>query len=259
MLPELVSVGIALACFGWLLFWSIAASRPLSGTMPIMSLGLASAALGTGITLRWQRTGQGPFLTLFEVLLSNLFSISFVLLVLFLGAPRTRPAAPFAAIFLALLAAWALVSNPETVALPPTFDHPWLWAHVVSGKLFLAFCVAGVSLAAAVWSSRGSLAAESYEPRIWGLMSAAFVFESFMLLAGAVWAHDAWGRYWSWDPLETWSLLTWLSLAILLHLRLTVRLPPVVGWSMAFGVLVIAFLTFFGVPFVSVAPHKGAM
>jgi ABC-type transport system involved in cytochrome c biogenesis permease subunit len=90
-------------------------------------------------------------------------------------------------------------------------------------------------------------------------LSAAFVFDSFMLLAGAVWAHDAWGRYWSWDPLETWSLLTWLGLAILLHLRLTVRLPLAVGWSMAFAVLVIAFLTFFGVPFVSMAPHKGVM
>jgi ABC-type transport system involved in cytochrome c biogenesis permease subunit len=259
MLPELISVGLALACFVGVLIAHFAKRRSLSRTWLVAALGPAVAVLCAGITLRWQRTGQGPFLTLFEVLLSNLFSISVVLLMLFLAIPRTRAAAPFAAFFLALLAAWALASNPVTVALPPTFDHPWLWVHVVSGKLFLALCVAGVSLAAAVWSSRGRLSAESHEPVVWGLLSAAFVFDSFMLLAGAVWAHDAWGRYWSWDPLETWSLLTWLGLAILLHLRLTVRLPLAVGWSMAFAVLVIAFLTFFGVPFVSMAPHKGVM
>ena len=90
-------------------------------------------------------------------------------------------------------------------------------------------------------------------------MAVAFIFHSFMLIAGAVWAHDAWGRYWSWDPLETWSLLTWLSLAIVLHLRLTFRLQPALGWLLVTGVFAVAFLTFFGVPFVSMAPHKGAM
>jgi hypothetical protein len=85
----------------------------------------------------------------------------------------------------------------------------------------------------------------------------AFLFESMMLLTGAIWAQDAWGRYWAWDPLETWAFLTWLALAFGLHLKIWLR-PPAVVWSgMVTAVFVLAFVTFFGVPFVSDVPHKG--
>ena len=54
-------------------------------------------------------------------------------------------------------------------------------------------------------------------------MALGLVFQSLMLVSGAIWAQDAWGRYWAWDPLETWSFVTWLLLAFALHLRLTLR------------------------------------
>ena len=81
-----------------------------------------------------------------------------------------------------------------------------------------------------------------------------------MLMAGAVWAHSAWGRYWSWDPLETWTLVTWLMLGGILHARVTFRnMSPQTGHVLMLAAFVVAFLTFFGVPFLSVAPHKGVM
>jgi len=80
-----------------------------------------------------------------------------------------------------------------------------------------------------------------------------------MLIVGAVWAQDAWGRYWAWDPLETWAFLTWLVLAFSLHLRFTVKTTPRTGAILILGVFAVAFLTFFGVPFISKAPHKGAV
>jgi ABC-type transport system involved in cytochrome c biogenesis permease subunit len=90
-------------------------------------------------------------------------------------------------------------------------------------------------------------------------MLAALLFESLMLVAGAVWAQDAWGRFWAWDPLETWAFLTWIALAAAVHARLAWRLTPRVGAWMVLAVFALAFLTFFGLPFVSVAPHKGAV
>jgi ABC-type transport system involved in cytochrome c biogenesis permease subunit len=90
-------------------------------------------------------------------------------------------------------------------------------------------------------------------------MLAALVFHSLMLIAGAVWAQDAWGRFWAWDPLETWAFVTWLALAAAVHARLTWRIGPRSGALLIAAVFVIAFLTFFGVPFVSLAPHKGAV
>jgi len=95
---------------------------------------------------------------------------------------------------------------------------------------------------------------------VWPVFALAFIGHSFMLIAGAVWAHSAWGRYWAWDPLETWSLITWLSMGLLIHARVTSRhLPQVLAWASVIAVFALAFLTFFGVPFVSMAPHKGVM
>ena len=54
--------------------------------------------------------------------------------------------------------------------------------------------------------------------RILGL---GFPLLTIGILSGAVWANEAWGSYWSWDPKETWALLTWLVFAIYLHTRLT--------------------------------------
>jgi ABC-type transport system involved in cytochrome c biogenesis permease subunit len=90
-------------------------------------------------------------------------------------------------------------------------------------------------------------------------MALALVFDSLMLITGAIWAQDAWGRYWAWDPLETSSFITWILLAFALHLRVTYRSSPRQGAWMAITVFLLAFITFFGVPFVSTAPHKGAV
>jgi len=266
LLPEQFTLAAALGCYGFVLVAALAAPER-RGASVTAGLLLAAAAilLAAGIALRWERLGQGPFLTLFEVLLSNLFSLTLVYVLLYAAIRQIRPALPIIAALLVLLAAWALMSRPDYLSLPPTFDHPWLWIHVITGKLFLSLCMAASSLAVLLLLNRdrgttaGRVTVECHDPLLWRLMATAFVFHSFMLIAGAVWAHDAWGRYWSWDPLETWSLLTWLVLAIVLHLRLTFRIPPSLGWALAIGVFVIAFLTFFGVPFVSTAPHKGAM
>ena len=51
-------------------------------------------------------------------------------------------------------------------------------------------------------------------------VSLGFLFLTFTIITGAIWAEQAWGSYWSWDPKETWSLITWLVYAAYLHMRL---------------------------------------
>ena len=51
-------------------------------------------------------------------------------------------------------------------------------------------------------------------------ISLGLLFLTFTILTGAIWAERAWGSYWSWDPKETWSLITWIIYAIYLHLRI---------------------------------------
>ena len=229
-------------------------------------LATAVAAIGIGICLRWQQSGQGPFLTLYEILVSNVFSLGLFILLAIRITPAARSSLPFALPLLAFLGIWAMSVPNEVTPLPPTFDNPWLWAHVLAGKLFLgsALVATGLSVCLLVRAGRnvGTHSGQSddiLDAQVWRFAALAFLFDSAMLVAGAAWARDAWGRYWAWDPLETWALLTWLALALVLHARVGLNLPRWTGWIGMSGVFVLAFLTFFGVPFLSIAAHKGVI
>lgn len=67
------------------------------------------------------------------------------------------------------------------------------------------------------------------------LISIGFAFLTIGILSGAVWANEAWGSYWSWDPKETWALITWITFAVYLHTRL------VKGWQGEKSALVASF------------------
>ena len=225
--------------------------------------------LGAAIAGRWIRENQGPFLTLYDILLSGVFSLTFMFLLISVLAPAVRGGSLVTSPLLLVLGAWLTNVSELAVPLPGAFKTPWLWAHVLSGKLFLGFCLAAMATAVVMliygagsgeWSSRLTPVPEESEKMIWVLLFAAFICHSFMLVAGAVWAHSAWGHYWSWDPLETWTLVTWLMLGGTLHARSTFRnMPQGMGHVLVMASFVVAFLTFFGVPFFSIAPHKGLM
>lgn len=222
----------------------------------LLSLSAVSVlSYAAAIAIRWVASGQGPFLTLYEVLLSNLFSLSLVFTALAASSPQARRIALPVLGAVCLLAVWTLSLPAHIVPLPPTFAHPWLWVHVFSGKVFLALSLVGSS--GSVLSMLHPQADASLESFVWRTAAAAFAFDSVMLLSGAVWANDAWGRFWAWDPLETWAFATWVALAALLHARLGFALSPRAAHAWNCGVFVLAVLTFFGVPFMSAAPHKG--
>jgi ABC-type transport system involved in cytochrome c biogenesis permease subunit len=205
---------------------------------------------------------------MFEILASSLFSLGLAWRLALWRLPRLQDCAAIVLSLLAVMALWLLAVEPADTHLPPTYEMTVLWFHVALGKVFLgcalvATGLAGVVLARATRRGRLAFARMPGDPALdalaWRFMLAAIVFESLMLIAGAVWAQDAWGRYWAWDPLETWAFITWLALAAALHARLTWRVTPRASALMIAVVFAIAFLTFFGVPFVSLAPHKGAV
>jgi len=229
----------------------------VSGILSVILALLTAAVAG-----RWLREAQGPFLTLYDVLLSNLFSLTLVYLVAAWLLPALRRSAAIVVAFLGVLGIWALTVSAEAVPLPATFDNPWLWLHVTAGKLFLGLCLPAAATALWLLARNRRMPAEDgdMDAAVWLTLSLAFVCHSFMLIAGAIWAHSAWGRYWAWDSLETWTFITWLCIALLLHARVTFRRMPVTyGWSAVVAIFGLAILTFLGVPFLSVAPHKGVM
>lgn len=240
--------------------------RPERTTLAFMAVGLALHAVS--LALRWSRLGHGPFITLFEILSSNLWSLTLLFAIAYWRIRALRPAAAVVTPVLFVMMGWLLVANPGEGHLPPTYHTVWLYIHIGLGKIFLgsvlvAVGIAGLILLRCAGVAAARLVALPDDARLdelaFRFMILGFVFETLMLIAGAIWAQDAWGRYWAWDPLETWSFLTWLTLAFFIHMRVTFKLKPRAGATVIIAVFVLAFLTFFGVPFISTAPHKGAV
>jgi len=233
------------------------------------ALGLLAAALSLHtltIALRWVRLGHGPYVDLFEILSSNVWSLHLVLFVVALALPRIRGGLAPALGVLSVLVLWMLAAPIRETQVPVTYDTIWLPIHMVLGKLFLGLTVAALGLALIVlarklvgWRLSVAAPTEEAEAIAHRLMTIAVAFQTMMLVAGAAWARDAWGRYWAWDPLESWAFLTWIAALAYLHWRAQNRHREGLASAMILGVYVLAFFTFFGVPFLSTAPHKGAV
>jgi ABC-type transport system involved in cytochrome c biogenesis permease subunit len=228
----------------------------------------AVALLAMALAQRWIRIGHGPFVDLFELLISQMFSLGLVYTVAYWRIPLLRPTAIIVLPVLLLMGAWVVTVDPAASAFPPTYYHDWKWAHVIFGKFFLAFCLIGTGLAGIILLRdtpvlsrllRHMPSDAVLDTAAWRFMLLALVFESLMLIAGAVWAQDAWGRYWAWDALETSSFINWLLLGIAIHLRFTYRVSPRAGAAAIIGIFVFAFFTYFGAPFYSEAAHKGVI
>ena len=253
--PLLWSALLAYAVAGSTAIFALALERRAERwILGLLALGLALH--GAALAARWIAVGHGPFITLFEILSSNVWSLTLVFTLAYWRVPAVRPAAAFVMPVLFILMGWLLVAHPGEGHFPPTYRTLWLYVHVALGKVFLGAVLVAVGLSGLILAR---LAAQGLEELAFRFMAIGFVFETLMLVSGAVWAQDAWGRYWAWDPLETWAFLTWLSLAAFLHARVAFRLGPRASAVMIIGVFVLAFLTFFGVPFISTAPHKGAI
>lgn len=239
-----------------------------SGRLILTLLGAALALHALSLGLRWARLGHGPFTTMFEILSSNIFSFTLVYAAALWRIPAIRPTFALAAPLVFMMMGWLMVTNPEPGVFPPTFDTGWLYVHIGFGKLFMgaALVALGVSLVPAMrltgMGARAFAALPddtSLDELAFRFLSAGLVFDTLMLAAGAIWAQDAWGRYWAFDPLETWSLVTWLLAALAIHTRITLRPPAYAGTLMIGLVFAVAYVTFFGVPFVTERPHQGVV
>ena len=141
------------------------------------------------------------------------------------------------AVLLTLGTAITVLYRPSA-PLVPALKSTWLAIHVsaaiASGGVFLlANCIAATYLILDSYESKGlprpnwakqlpSL--ESLDQLSYRLVAFVFPLWTFAVIAGAIWAESAWGRYWGWDPKETWAFITWVAYAAYLHARVTV------GW-----------------------------
>jgi ABC-type transport system involved in cytochrome c biogenesis permease subunit len=230
--------------------WYARRGRPWMGWLAtgttVVSWGLLTAAL----IQRALAAGHWPLTNRYEFALCFVWAILGFYLLLE-ASWRKRQAGGFV-LALALLAATYAVLRPADeraiVPLLPALRSTWLQIHVLTTLVgYAAFGVAaGLGLMQLIaWKS---LSSEEVERTMGRVVALGFPWLTLGILTGAIWAQNAWGRYWGWDPKETWALVAWLWYLLILHVR------PLRSWRgrRLAGLVVVGFgfviFTFIGVP-----------
>lgn len=141
---------------------------------------------------------------------------------------------------MAIMFACINLFKPEihTEALPAALQSPWFVPHVIVYMFAYALMGAATIFGAYLWwkDSRKEIC-EDEMASCDKLVRLGWAFLTMGMVMGALWAKQAWGDFWSWDPKETWAAATWLSYLLYLHAR-----PRLNDKNIAFGILMVSFL-----------------
>ncbi|MDD3326623.1 MAG: c-type cytochrome biogenesis protein CcsB [Zoogloea sp.] len=213
----------------------------------------------TGLLVRWYESyligtdvGHIPVSNLYEVFV--LFSLITGLLYLYYeGRYATRRMGAFVLLVISAAVAfllWYSFSREahEIQPLIPALQSYWMKVHVPANFIgYGAFALAAMIGVAELLVRRGILASRLPSLEVLGdvmykAIAIGFAFFTIATILGALWAAEAWGTYWQWDPKETWAFIVWLNYAAWLHIRLTKGLRgPMLAWWAVIGLLVTVF------------------
>ena len=202
---------------------------------------IAYAVLAVGFVLhtaaiicRGIGAGRLPLTNQYEFATSFAWGLALVSLI-FIRKYHFDVLGAFSAPVIFLVIGYAAMQSKDVHELMPALKSNWLGFHVSTA--IISYGAFGVSFALAlVYLLRGRIAEGSFldqhipsEEKLdlieYRAVSLGLLFLTFCIITGSIWAERAWGSYWSWDPKETWSLITWLIYAVYLHQRLRL------GWK----------------------------
>lgn len=210
------------------------AARPLAERLARMAIAAAIVGLlahGAAIVGRWLDAGRAPWANMYEFSIAVAFVTVAAFLVVLSRVPEIRAVGMWVTGFAALVlyAALAYLQVSASAPLVPALRSNWMLIHV-----FAAFVAGGIFTLAAMLSlafmyvdrreqdgAAVSVPAAKLDRLARRLHDVAFPIWTFAVIAGAIWAEAAWGRFWGWDPKETSAFVTWLLYAAYLHARST--------------------------------------
>lgn len=217
--------------------------------------------------LRWIQThqtgfGYVPLSNLYESLV--FFGLSVAGIYLFWEFKLSKKVfGSLVFILAALIMAFAsFVTDSSIKPLIPALKSNWLIAHVIT--CFLGYAAFGIAFVVGIfYLLSGSTNFQKHLPEkavLDNFMYKTILFGFFWLtlgiITGAIWADQAWGNYWSWDPKETWSLITWFIYAGAIHARLIRGWQgKKIAWLSILGFIAVLF-TYFGVNFLLSGLHS---
>lgn len=251
-------VAYALAVGGCI--YSFAFKNPR--VMPKITLLVACGFITHSVTIyaRFAATGHLPWSGHYEyALMGGWFIIAGTLFVGWQNK-QLQSLAVATVTLVTILMGYGYMQNPGLTPMAASLKTIWLYIHVYFAWLsFGAYSLAMAAGVLYVLKSR-SEALEIPNPAydrfpslgrldelIFRYIVFGFITDSIMITAGGIWAKDLWGSYWSWDPVETWSLISWMTYGLTIHLRVTF------GWRekrlawLAIFALSSVIICFFGV------------
>lgn len=246
-------------------YWLALLSRSLFTGKVASALTWSAALMGfTGLMARWYESyliapdvGHIPISNLYEVFI--LFCLITALIYLYYeGRYATRQLGGFVLLVVSAAVGFILWYTFDRQAdgiqpLVPALQSYWMKIHVPANFIgYGAFSLAAMVAAAWLLAARGILASrlpalDVLDDLMYKAIAVGFAFFTIATILGAMWAAEAWGGYWSWDPKETWALIVWLNYAAWLHLRMVKGLRGALSaWWALIGLLVTTF-AFLGV------------
>ncbi len=247
---DLIYVSLFAYAFAFLFYafetaFSVRASASMDRTRTVKSnrVGtffflIGSAALLLGVIARGVSAGRAPLGNMYEFSISGALTFALAYLVIGRKYDLRWLGLPIALLLLIILGTAVTLLYRPSAPLVPALQSIWLVIHVAaavtSGGIFL---LSNAVASTYLWLDKVERKGERSEfakrfPSLEVLdqlsyRMVAFVFPlwTFAIIAGAIWAEAAWGRYWGWDPKETWSFITWILYAAYLHARVTA------GWK----------------------------
>ena len=202
---------------------------------------LGLVAQSFALIIRWKTSydlgmGHAPLSNFYESLIFFAWTIVFLYLAIEWRL-KNRSIGVFVLPVAFLIMAYASIApgmNNRIEPLIPALQSNWLTSHVLTCFMgYAAFTVAfALGMMFFVKQSAGSDSSKTsvfihllpseyqMDELMYSCAVLGFVFLTLGIVTGSIWAHYAWGSYWSWDPKETWSLITWLVYAVMLHARM---------------------------------------
>lgn len=213
------------------------------------------------VAWRWIATGHVPTIGNFENALAGGWFI--VLMVLWAGWKERYPLLAAGALpFALLILGGGAMSDTTARPMSASLRSFWLYIHIFFAWLaygaYTVACGAGIAFLVKSRKREAQLADETNAATLMEQLSRldelmfrstvfGFITDAVMIAAGSIWAKDLWGAYWSWDPVETWSLLSWLIYGLALHLRITMGWRGrKLAWVLVFAIIGV-LISFWGV------------
>ncbi len=238
------------------------------GRLATLFAGLGFLAHTAAIALRWLESyelgiGHAPLSNMYESLV--FFSWTIILLYLVIEwRTKNKTLGTFVAPLAFLALAYASFSTDHAIKpLVPALKSNWLISHVIT--CFFGYAAFALSFALSIMYLLKRLDNQNRDSNFlkliprkgilddlnYQMIVIGFLMLTLGIITGAVWAHSAWGSYWTWDPKETWSLITWLIYAAVIHSHL------VRGWQgkkiaiLCFIGFACVLFTYFGVNYLA--------